>query len=197
MKPMRPNLSLQPWLVTLSLAGSSLGVGYLSHPEGPDWKRWLAVAVSQGILGSFGVWPPDSRRPALRRLILKTALWPAIVAGSVGAARWFGIEIYGHLPWLAVLALAAAHVLGEAIRPAPQLEKREGWLLDVQWILAIAGAPWICHVVSDAHMAEFLASGAIFLYCVPPSGVLRPFQRLTESPIPTPLAGVRVEQTPR
>ena len=88
-------------------------------------------------------------------------------------------------------------MLGEAISPATHFEKRQNWLLDVQWILAIAGAPWICHVVSDAHMAEFLSGGAIFLYYVPPSGALRSLYRLRDSLIPASLAGVRAERTPR
>jgi hypothetical protein len=145
-----------------------LGLGFLSQPGGPNWVRWLGTAILQCVIGAAAGRFVGRPWDALRPLALKTALWPAIAAGLAGAARLVGIDLYHHLHTVALIALAASHLLGARLTRTTGLTGFGGWLLDLRWSLAIAGVPWSWNLASNLRLTEFLAGSALFLFFVPP-----------------------------
>jgi hypothetical protein len=174
--------------LTLGLAGGTLALGYLLEPQAPDWVRWLIVVAAQVGLGAATAAVAGRERAVLRRLLLKTLLWPTAAAGLAGAARLAGIEIYQHVDRLGVIALGLAHTLGEGLlwspgagvraareaghqllpqlRWPPEPATLEAWLIDTRWMLAIAAVPWCWDLIANRRLDQFLAAGALFLWLV-------------------------------
>jgi hypothetical protein len=165
-------------MVTLALLAAGMGLGYMTQAMAPDWSRWHALVVVQLALGYATMLGPNDGESAARRLALKTLLWPVVGAAMTGTARLAGVQVFFHVQWLTVLSLAGAHALGEwlmwrsshggriASSGADRAARRQSWLLDVQWLLTIAGVPWCWSLVVLDRIAPLIAGGVVFLWLV-------------------------------